>query len=100
MAAAAGPSWQPASGTLDLNVSSGYGPPLPSPLGDWNGWFYGDSGVGWGIPQFQPASLLYSLGVSDATTILNNINTQGIATAVMLPCRFELGPNNTIRGVR
>ena len=100
VAAAARRSWQPASGTLHLNVSSGYGPPLPSPLGKWNGWAYGDTGAGWGIPQFQQTSLLYSLGVSDAATILNNINTQSTASAVMLPCRLEQGPNNTVRGVR
>ena len=45
-------------------------------------------------------SLLYFLGVSDAATMLNNMNTQSTATAVMLPCWLDLGPNNTVRGVR
>lgn len=77
-----------------VQVPSGYGPPLPQPLGQWGG--VGNSKI-LGVPQFTGGNTFYALGVSNATTMLNSINA--FPLAFMLPCSATFDANSDLASV-
>ena len=100
-AAALQQEWEPIDGEFFLTVKGGDGGKfqLPSLGGNWNGYTDMSTGTAWGVPQFPYSSLLYFLGVTTLPNIVNNINTQLLASAAMLPCKLTLGKDGRITGV-
>ncbi|KAL4457627.1 hypothetical protein ABPG75_012492 [Micractinium tetrahymenae] len=98
-AATALPDWQPVKGAFKLQLPSGYGAPLRALLGEWNGWQDPATNTAWAVPQFSFSTLLYFLGIKSYAGILNNINTESLASAAMVPCRLTLGAGGAVTGV-
>jgi hypothetical protein len=62
-----------------------------------SGWTNEATSTSFAIPEFTGMSLLYGLGVSNFTAMLNQINALPIA--LMLPCSVAADANGTLQGV-